>query len=648
MKLQLGSLSIFNGSYKVWFSLLPLTDLGSPSVKMSHFVLFRWIVIQTFIVHTTSETVVRGVIGQPVTLPCSYRVAREKDISDMCWGRGPCPNSKCNNKLLHTTGSRVTFRTSQRYNLQGYVSYGDVSLTIQELKAEDAGTYCCRVEIPGWFNDIKKNIQLVVLRATSVKKKPKKNGSKSTKHPRKTTSAPQTTSDLQGSVQTAVFLATTVPPAASATTESPRVTTVFFPPIFDQTASGISLEKMGSTSALTDFSASFQAVDVRTESDGISYSTELILLPEATALPEPTTLQTPKSTLGPSAMNTASETVVRGVIGQPVTLPCSYWVARERDISDMCWGRGPCPNSKCNNKLLHTTGSRVTFRTSQRYNLQGYVSYGDVSLTIQELKAEDAGTYCCRVEIPGWFNDIKKNIQLVVLRAPPVMTTTMGKAPTSPSHFGTTTFAPQETHDLQATTWAAVPSTAPTTTWSPPAFDETTSDNFLEKVVTTSALPRFSTNFQTSDAWTEGESVFCSTQPLSPPEVTTEFPSILSTADRTEEANTFLLTDDVPTVATALPEPTTFQTPKSTLGPSGTTLSSASNTEKTGMKLSFPISTILTVSLIGISIILMLILLSLLWKRRHTRKFIMKSLRPAEDLEKVFSGSEGENNLFVL
>uniref|UniRef100_A0A8V0Z245 T cell immunoglobulin and mucin domain containing 4 n=1 Tax=Gallus gallus TaxID=9031 RepID=A0A8V0Z245_CHICK len=523
---------------------------------MSHFVLFHWIVIQTFIVHTMSETVVQGVIGQPVTLPCSYRVAREKDISDMCWGRGPCPNSKCNGKLLHTTGNRVTFRTSQRYNLQGYISYGDVSLTIQEVKAEDAGTYCCRVEIPGWFNDIKKNIQLAVLE------------------------------------------------------------------VFDETASGTYLEKMVSTSALQEFSSSFQAADMRTEGDGFFYSTELIPLPEATALPEPTTLQTPKLTLGPSAMNTASETVVRGVIGQPVTLPCSYQVAQEKDISDMCWGRGPCPHSKCNGKLLHTTGSEVTFRTSQRYNLQGYISYGDVSLTIQEVKAEDAGTYCCRVEIPGWFNDIKKNIQLVVLEAPPLMTTTTGKALTSPNHFRTTTFALQETSDLQATTWTAVPTVAPTTTGSPPTFDETTSDNVMEEVMTISALPDFSTNFETSDAWIEGEPVFCATQP----EVTTEFPSIHLTTDRTEEANSSLLTDDVPTVATALPEPTTLQTPKLTLGPSETSVSSDSNTEKTGMKLSFPISTILTVSLIGISIILMLIVLSLLWKRRHTRKFILKRI----------------------
>ncbi|XP_021266353.1 T-cell immunoglobulin and mucin domain-containing protein 4-like isoform X2 [Numida meleagris] len=614
---------------------------------MSHFVLFHWIMIQIFIVHTASGTVVRGVIGQPVTLPCSYQVTQEKDISDMCWGRGPCPNSKCSNKLLHTTGSRVTFRTSQRYNLQGYVSYGDVSLTIQEVKAEDAGTYCCRVEIPGWFNDIKRNIQLVVARVTSVKKKPTRNSSKSKKGSRKTTFAPQTTSDRQGTMQTTIFLTTTVPPAAPAATESPTVKTTLFPPVFGETASDTSLEKMVSTSALPDFSSSFQAADMRTEGDGIFYSTELIHLPEATALPEPTTLQTPKLTLGP-AVHTASGTVVRGVIGQPVTLPCSYQVTQEKDISDMCWGRGPCPNSKCSNKLLHTTGSRVTFRTSQRYNLQGYVSYGDVSLTIQEVKAEDAGTYCCRVEIPGWFNDIKRNIQLVVVRAPPVMTTTMGKAPISPNHFGTTTFAPQETPDLQAITWAAVPSAAPATTESPPAFDVTTSNNFLDKMITTSALPDFSSNFQTDDAWTEGESVFCSTKPISLPEVTTEFPSTLLTADRTEEANISLLTDDVPAVATALPEPTTLQMPKLTLGPAETSLGSTGNTEKAGIKFSLPISTILGISLIGISVILMLILLSLLWKRRRMRKFIMKSLRPAEDLEKVFSGSEGENNLFVL
>ncbi|KAM6249399.1 uncharacterized protein M6G45_009597 isoform 2-T3 [Spheniscus humboldti] len=186
---------------------------------MSHFVLFHWIMIQIFIAHTASEAVVRGVIGQPVQLPCFYQVARHKDISDMCWGRGPCPNSKCNNKILHTTGNRVTFRKSQRYSLQGYISHGDVSLTIGKVKAEDAGTYCCRIEIPGWFNDIKQNMRLEVVRAPPVMTTTTRKAPVSRKPFRKTTFAPQATSDHQATAETAVLLTTTVPEATTATSD---------------------------------------------------------------------------------------------------------------------------------------------------------------------------------------------------------------------------------------------------------------------------------------------------------------------------------------------------------------------------------------------------------------------------------------------
>ncbi|NWH23388.1 TIMD4 protein, partial [Grus americana] len=225
---------------------------------------------------TASETVVRGVIGKPVKLPCSYQVARLKDISDMCWGRGPCPNSKCNNKILHTTGNRVTFRKSQRYNLQGYISYGDVSLTIAKVKAEDAGTYCCRIEIPGWFNDIKQNMRLEVVRGPPVMTTTTRKAPISPKHFRKTTFAPQATSDHQTTAETAVLPATTIPPATTATTESPAVTTLetVAPPIFAVTANDTSLETMVTTSALPDFSTDFQAADMRTEDDYMFCSAE--------------------------------------------------------------------------------------------------------------------------------------------------------------------------------------------------------------------------------------------------------------------------------------------------------------------------------------------------------------------------------------
>ncbi|NWS54439.1 TIMD4 protein, partial [Chunga burmeisteri] len=238
---------------------------------MSHFVLFHWIMIQIFVEHTASEAVVRGVIGQPVQLPCFYQVARQKDISDMCWGRGPCPNSKCSNKILHTTGNRVTFRKSQRYNLQGYISYGDVSLTIGKVKAEDAGTYCCRIEIPGWFNDIKQNMRLEVVRAFPVMTTTTRKAPVSPKHFRKTTFAPQATSDHQTTAETAVLLTTTVPSATTATTKSPAVITLetIVPPTFAVTANDIFPENMVTTSALPDFSTDFQATDLRTEDDDV-------------------------------------------------------------------------------------------------------------------------------------------------------------------------------------------------------------------------------------------------------------------------------------------------------------------------------------------------------------------------------------------
>ncbi|XP_032862148.1 T-cell immunoglobulin and mucin domain-containing protein 4 isoform X3 [Tyto alba] len=392
--------------------------------------------------------------------------------------------------------------------------------------------------------------------------------------------------------------------------------------------------------------------------------------------------------------HTASEAVVRGVMGKSVQLSCFYRVAQPNDITDMCWGRGPCPNSKCNKKILQTTGNKVTFRTSQRYNLQGNISYGDVSLTIGKVKAEDAGIYCCRIEIPGWFNDIKKNVKLEVVRAPPVRTTITRKAPVSPKHFRKTTFAPQATSDHQTTadtvvlltttvpkattattnqarretaallTTTVPPATTATTasstvitleTTAPPTFAVTENYTFPATIVTTSALPDFSAGFQADDMRTEDDDVFCPAESVTLPggtKVTTEFPSILPTAEGTKSAHTSLMVEDVPTATTTLPVPTILQTPKKTHAPSARSDSKAEKHDDNGDKFfssffQFPSYPILIVCLIVVPVILIL-MVSLFWKRKHAKKFIIKSLGPAEDLEKVFSGAEGENSVFSL
>ncbi|XP_060054034.1 hepatitis A virus cellular receptor 1 isoform X2 [Erinaceus europaeus] len=107
-----------------------------------------------------SQQTIRGVVGQTVTLPCSYSTA--KGVTTMCWGRGSCPSSKCSSELIWTDGSRVTFWKDVRYNLKGNILEGNVSLTIEKAVQTDSGQYCCRVEHSGWFNDMKLTLSLEI------------------------------------------------------------------------------------------------------------------------------------------------------------------------------------------------------------------------------------------------------------------------------------------------------------------------------------------------------------------------------------------------------------------------------------------------------------------------------------------------------
>ncbi|NXC00073.1 TIMD4 protein, partial [Orthonyx spaldingii] len=352
-----------------------------------------------------------------------------------------------------------------------------------------------------------------------------------------------------------------------------------------------------------------------------------------------------------------SETIVKGIIGQPVTLPCTYRVTRRKDVSDMCWGRGPCPNSKCSNKILHTTGHKVTFRTSPRYDLHGYISFGDVSLTIGTARAEDAGIYCCRVEIPGLFNDIKRNMRLEVARAPPVTTTTTTtQAPVSPTHFTETTFAPQATSDLQPAETAVLLTTSPpppastapespavTTreTSAPPTIAVTENDVFPVTMVETSAPPDFPTTSQAADVTTEDD-MFCSTLPG----MTTEFPGTLQTA---KEITTSVVMEEVPVMEQHCKLQPSALSPQ--CSPSCANSSEANLLLKPFQFLSspfqFPSSAIIIACAIAGSIFFIL-MVSLVWKRKYARKFIVKSAGPPEETEKVFSGAEGENNIFSL
>lgn len=105
-------------------------------------------------------------------------------------------------------------------------------------------------------------------------------------------------------------------------------------------------------------------------------------------------------------------------VGQDVTIACNYDAIYYGKLA-VCWGRGTIPNRGCANEVIKTDGTAVINRASERYVLFGNLEDGDVSLTIRQLEESDSGTYGCRVDIPGWFNDHKHETVLNVMPAHP-------------------------------------------------------------------------------------------------------------------------------------------------------------------------------------------------------------------------------------
>ncbi|NWX53820.1 HAVR1 protein, partial [Promerops cafer] len=132
---------------------------------MLSYICLNWVLLVLLTGPTVSDLGVIGEVGQDLTVPCYYSVQNRNDITSMCWGRDRCPNSKCSQPIIWTDGWRVTEQHSSRYQLKGDLHRGDVSLTIVDAREADSGIYCCRVELPGWFNDQLINHKVVVKKA---------------------------------------------------------------------------------------------------------------------------------------------------------------------------------------------------------------------------------------------------------------------------------------------------------------------------------------------------------------------------------------------------------------------------------------------------------------------------------------------------
>ncbi|XP_051023218.1 T-cell immunoglobulin and mucin domain-containing protein 4-like [Acomys russatus] len=204
----------------------------------------------------------------------------------------------------------------------------------------------------------------------------------------------------------------------------------------------------------------------------------------------------------------ASADQVIGSLGKSVTLPCLYssW---SQSRNSMCWGKGACPKSKCNDELLHTDGRRVISRKSEKYTLHGNILLGHVSLTISNTNQGDSGVYCCRIEVPGWFNDVKKTVHLELRRATTTTrpTTTTSLPTTTPYVTTTTPYVPTTT-ELLPTTVMTTPDLT-TTTPSPQTLATTvlTTTEMMCPSTPPDLFSQETTSFSATEIFTEGSAI---------------------------------------------------------------------------------------------------------------------------------------------
>ncbi|XP_075066400.1 polymeric immunoglobulin receptor-like [Mixophyes fleayi] len=324
----------------------------------------------------TKDKIVRGSVGDTLRLPCKYSV--KEGIQEMCWGKGSCGLSGCANPILSTNGSAVTWSESGRYQLLGNIREGDVSLTIKGVSKDEEGKYCCRVRVPGPFNDLKHYVELKI----------------------------QDVYLVRGSLKDTL----TLPCSYSGDGG-------LHPTCWGRGRCGI-VSCLNEILTTDDNKVTWRESDKYKLLGNIESGNVSLTIPSVTEEDAGVYCCRVKvSGLFNDIMKEIRLQIhdvdqVTGLAGDTLTLPCTYNVSE--GTTTMCWGRGSCPLNKCDNTIVWTDGEVVTWTASEKYKLRKDIMEGDVSLTIARVTKEDEGMYCCRVEIPGLFNDKIKEISLEV------------------------------------------------------------------------------------------------------------------------------------------------------------------------------------------------------------------------------------------
>ncbi|KAI5086365.1 CMRF35-like molecule 8, partial [Silurus meridionalis] len=110
---------------------------------LAHFVVHHSTVI-FFPAGSDAVTTVTGYRGRSVQIKCPYESGYEKHNKYLC--RGECPHWPANRDVPLQSGSPAE---DTRFSLYDNTAAKIFTVTITDLRAEDANTYWCGIEQPG-------------------------------------------------------------------------------------------------------------------------------------------------------------------------------------------------------------------------------------------------------------------------------------------------------------------------------------------------------------------------------------------------------------------------------------------------------------------------------------------------------------------
>ncbi|XP_065143249.1 hepatitis A virus cellular receptor 1 isoform X2 [Paramisgurnus dabryanus] len=175
------------------------------------------------------------------------------------------------------------------------------------------------------------------------------------------------------------------------------------------------------------------------------------------------------------------DTLVQYFEGDNATLACKY-NSKYHGKCHICWTKGDIPNRGCGDEIIGSDGDKVVRRKSDRYQMTGDIEHGDVSLTIINIQKKDSGKYGCRIHVPGWFNDEKNYVNLVVKDAPVPTTQEPVAVTTIPGQITTETHSTYLTRDTtQESTSVSSASGFPESTTTGLWPFNTTYDNYIDE-----------------------------------------------------------------------------------------------------------------------------------------------------------------------